>query len=66
MQSNVAAALVDSIVFPWLAFGGAAPGFMLTTVLAKVAGSALWMGVGTYLDRRHRSITRNERAESRS
>lgn len=40
--SNVVAALVDSIAFPTLAFGGFLPLIMLGQFLAKTIGGALW------------------------
>ena len=40
--SNVAAAAVDSIIFPTLAFGALMPGIVLAQFVAKVAGGALW------------------------
>lgn len=40
--SNVAGALVDSIVFPALAFGGLDPLIVAQMFIAKVAGGAMW------------------------
>jgi uncharacterized PurR-regulated membrane protein YhhQ (DUF165 family) len=40
--SNVPAALVDSIVFPWLVFGGFLPLITLGQLAAKVAGGFVW------------------------
>lgn len=40
--SNVAGAVVDSIIFPTLAFGGFVPERVLTQFAAKVAGGAAW------------------------
>lgn len=40
--SNVAAATVDSILFPTIAFGGLLPVIVLGQFLAKVAGGYLW------------------------
>jgi len=40
--SNVPSALVDSIVFPTLAFGALLPGIVLGQFAAKVFGGALW------------------------
>lgn len=40
--SNVAAGLVDSLVFPFLAFGAFLPGVALGQWAAKVCGGALW------------------------
>jgi len=40
--SNVAAAAVDSIVFPTIAFGALMPHIVLMQFVAKVAGGALW------------------------
>ena len=40
--SNVAGALVDSIVFPALAFGGLDPVIVAKMFAAKVVGGALW------------------------
>lgn len=41
--SNVAAAAVDSLLFPALAFGAFLPVVSLTQFGAKVAGGALWL-----------------------
>jgi uncharacterized PurR-regulated membrane protein YhhQ (DUF165 family) len=40
--SNVAGALVDSIVFPAMAFGGLDPLIVAQMFVAKVAGGAMW------------------------
>ena len=40
--SNVVGALVDSIVFPAMAFGGLDPKIVATMFVAKVAGGAVW------------------------
>lgn len=40
--SNVPSALVDSLVFPTLAFGAFLPAIVLGQFVAKVAGGALW------------------------
>lgn len=40
--SNAAGALVDSIVFPAMAFGGLDPKIVATMFFAKVAGGAIW------------------------
>ena len=40
--SNVAGALVDSIVFPVMAFGGLDPKIVISMFVAKVAGGAVW------------------------
>ena len=40
--SNVAGAMVDSIVFPAMAFGGLDPKIVATMFVAKVAGGAIW------------------------
>ena len=40
--SNVPSALVDSIVFPTLAFGALLPGIVLGQFAAKVLGGAVW------------------------
>lgn len=42
LASNTAGALVDSIVFPTLAFGVFAPERVLAQFAAKVAGGAFW------------------------
>lgn len=41
--SNVAGALVDSLMFPALAFGAFLPGVSAAQLAAKVAGGALWL-----------------------
>jgi uncharacterized PurR-regulated membrane protein YhhQ (DUF165 family) len=40
--SNIAAAAVDSIVFPTIAFGALMPHIVLMQFVAKVAGGAIW------------------------
>jgi len=40
--SNVAGALVDSIVFPAMAFGGLDPLIVAQMFISKVAGGAMW------------------------
>jgi uncharacterized PurR-regulated membrane protein YhhQ (DUF165 family) len=40
--SNVAAAAVDSIVFPTIAFGALMPHIVLMQFVAKVSGGAIW------------------------
>lgn len=41
-RSNVAEALVDSLLFPTLAFGALLPGVVLGQFAAKVLGGAVW------------------------
>jgi queuosine precursor transporter len=43
--SNVASAAVDSLVFPWIAFGGFQPVVTALQFLAKVLGGAAWAWV---------------------
>lgn len=50
--SNAAGALVDSIVFPALAFGGVDPSIVAQMFAAKVAGGAAW----SYLLRQRQGI----------
>lgn len=40
--SNVVGAVVDSLVFPLLAFGALMPGIVATMVAAKIAGGLFW------------------------
>lgn len=40
--SNIAAAAVDSLIFPTLAFGALMPGIVAMQFVAKVAGGAVW------------------------
>lgn len=40
--SNVPAAAVDSLVFPWVAFGGFMPLIVLAQFVAKVLGGFVW------------------------
>ena len=40
--SNIAGAVVDSIVFPTLAFGALMPQIVAMQLVAKVAGGAIW------------------------
>ena len=49
--SNVAAAAVDSIVFPTIAFGALMPHIVLMQFVAKVAGGAIWAWVISRLTR---------------
>ena len=39
---NSAGALIDSVVFPTIAFGGLMPTIVVAQFAAKVAGGALW------------------------
>lgn len=55
MGSNVAAAAVDSTVFPLLAFGSVLPLVMLGQFVAKVAGGAMWYAVLDALPFRRRT-----------
>lgn len=41
--SNVVSGLVDSLVFPAVAFGGVFPGVVLTQWAAKVVGGMVWV-----------------------
>jgi uncharacterized PurR-regulated membrane protein YhhQ (DUF165 family) len=50
--SNVPSALVDSLVFPTLAFGGFMPLIVLGQFLAKTLGGFLWSLVFRWLDER--------------
>lgn len=43
--SNTAGALVDSLVFPTLAFGALMPDIVVLQFVAKVAGGAVWAWV---------------------
>lgn len=43
--SNVASAAVDSLVFPWIAFGGFQPVVTVLQFIAKVVGGAAWAWV---------------------
>lgn len=47
--SNIAAAAVDSLLFPALAFGAFLPGVSALQMAAKVAGGALWLVALRYL-----------------
>lgn len=40
--SNLAGAALDSILFPWLAFGVLMPGIVLAQFVAKVGGGFVW------------------------
>ncbi len=42
MKSNVAGALVDSLLFPTMAFGAILPAAVAAQFVAKVLGSAVW------------------------
>lgn len=50
--SNIAAALVDSLVFPTLAFGALLPGIVALQFAAKSAGGAIWSYLLWRLSRR--------------
>lgn len=50
--SNIPAALVDSLVFPTLAFGGFLWPIVIGQFLAKTAGGFLWSFILTGLDRK--------------
>lgn len=44
--SNLVGAIVDSVLFPLMAFGGPLSGpLVLGQILAKVGGGALWAGL---------------------
>lgn len=43
--SNIASAAVDSLVFPWIAFGGFQPLVTVLQFVAKVIGGAAWAWV---------------------
>ena len=43
--SNVASSVVDSIVFPTLAFGVFMPAIILGQIVAKIAGGAIWTAI---------------------
>ncbi len=43
--SNAAGAVIDSLVFPTLAFGGPLPGIVALQIAAKVAGGFVWARV---------------------
>ena len=45
--SNVAAAAIDSIIFPIIAFGSLMPHIVIGQFVAKVVGGAMWSGVIT-------------------
>lgn len=49
--SNVPSALVDSIVFPTIAFGGFLPLITLGQFAAKVVGGAMWSGIFEIVER---------------
>jgi hypothetical protein len=44
-QASLAAAAVDSLIFPTLAFGVLLPHIVALQFIAKVAGGALWAAV---------------------
>lgn len=46
--SNVGSALVDSIVFPTIAFGALLPGVVLGQFAAKVVGGFVWYAILNY------------------
>ena len=50
--SNVLSAAVDSVVFPWLAFGSPIWWVVLGQFVAKVAGGAIWAFIIAHFTRR--------------
>lgn len=50
--SNIPSALVDSLVFPTLAFGGFMPFIVLGQFLAKTLGGFVWSLIFRWIDRR--------------
>jgi hypothetical protein len=54
--SNLVSAAADSLIFPWLAFGGFLPWTVLGQFVAKVAGGALW----AWLLRPRKGVTTDE------
>lgn len=54
--SNIPSSAVDSVVFPWLAFGGFNVALMLAQFAAKVLGGVLWAMV--LHSRRREALTR--------
>lgn len=54
--SNVAGSLVDSLVFPTIAFGAFMPVVVLLQFLAKVAGGAVWTWVLSKIKTHNQSV----------
>ena len=54
--SNIPSSAVDSLVFPWLAFGGLNVALTLAQFVAKVGGGLLW----AYVLRGRRAAIRHE------
>lgn len=56
MKSNIAGAAVDSLVFPYMAFGGWMPLIVLGQFAAKVAGGALWSWMLSHIPKTENQI----------
>ncbi len=56
--SNIPAALVDSLVFPTLAFGAFLPVIVIGQFVAKVAGGAIWSVILTVKAQRTQQVGR--------
>lgn len=55
--SNIVSAAVDSLLFPWIAFGSFMPGISAGQFVAKVVGGYLWALVLNRLFWQHRRAT---------
>lgn len=58
-MSNTAGALVDSVLFPTIAFGVFMPHIMLMQALAKICGGALWAWMIGGMTNRSRTLVKN-------
>ena len=47
--SNTISSIIDSFVFPYLAFGGFLPVITAGQIIAKIGGGFLWWGVANFL-----------------
>jgi len=58
-SSNTAGALVDSVLFPTIAFGVFMPNIMLMQALTKICGGALWAWMIGGMTNRSRTLVKN-------
>ena len=54
--SNLVSGIVDSILFPYLAFGMVIPWLSATQVLAKFSGGFIWTAIFLYLTSRSKKL----------
>lgn len=64
--SNIPAALADSMIFPYLAFGGFMPQIVIGQFVAKVFGGMLWLFIIQKAQSKQQSFTRSVYVAERS